>query len=561
MKNIYKITSIIIVLLLLNSACSEDFLEVENRTNLALSSFLRSATDVEYAVNSCYYGLSGRGMHGNQWYLLFNSYSDRIIFETEARDKITINSSDGGVSAMFQDLYIGLYRTSQTLAILNEREIPDLSAELKSRYKAEAYTLQAAYLFHLVTIFDQPYYYDETSVPGDPETVFPNGEREQFWDKIEDNLVTYRDSLPESYPETEIGKVTRGMANALLGKALLYKHYHYYARFGNEGSADDLADLATAREAFSNVMNGPYELVQPQEPLTNLDYIYAHHSNFCYVDLPSENNVYVGENTSESVWMIMYHDDYYNNLWLPAWMSAGHRNSEYFGAHPSSYRNHTIHPYMWLEWETSNPPAGFDRDPRAYSTCYLDGDILDFRPEASYYNAPYKSGLNNKPNASDRGITIPDQPTGEFGLKKYFFPVYNEGDAPLNSPTNRNYIRFADVLLMYAEVQFLTGDDGTGLEALNRVRRRVGMQDIAGLTAEAIIHERDVELCTEGHRFLDLIRWSFDSRTATPWEDIEWGIDENNSVNPFVVGKNEYLPIPLREIDLSRGELVQNPGW
>jgi hypothetical protein len=146
-------------------------------------------------------------------------------------------------------------------------------------------------------------------------------------------------------------------------------------------------------------------------------------------------------------------------------------------------------------------------------------------------------------------------------LKKYYFPVYFEEEAPYNAPTNRNYIRYADVLLMYAEVQYLLGDDGSGLAALNEVRQRVGMPDVGALTPQAIIHERDVELCTEGHRFLDLIRWSFDEEFATPWGDIEWGINSANTINPFEVGKNEYLPIPLREINLGRGTLEQNPGW
>ncbi len=562
MKNIYKYSPIILLFLLLSSSCSEDFLEVENRSNLALSSFFQTPKDVEFAVNSCYYGLSGRGMHGNGWYLLFNTYSDRILFETTNQDEMTINSSDGSVSAMFQDLYIGLYRTSLTIKTIKERAIPGLSTELKQRFLGECYTLQAAYLFHLVTIFDRPYYYDENSVPLDPETVFPNGEREQFWNKIEENLTIYRDSLPESYDAQQIGKVTKGMANALLGKAMLYKHYHYYARFGNDGSAEDIADLQTGKEAFQAVMDGPYELVQPKAPFTKLDYVYAHLSNFSYVDLPSENNIYPGEYTSESVWMIMYTNDFYINLYLPAWMAAGHRNSEYFSPHIASYKNHAIHPYMWLEFEEDNPPAGLDRDPRAYSTCYLDGDILDFRPEnTNYYNVGFKYITNIKSPAGARGISIPDQPTKEFGLKKYYFPVYYEADAPKNAPTNRNYIRLADVYLMFAETQYLLGDDGTGLTALNKVRSRMGMQPVDALTPQTIIHERDVELCTEGHRFLDLIRWSFDSEMATPWDQIEWGIDAMNSVNPFQVDKNEYLPIPIREIDLSHGELVQNKGW
>ena len=50
----------------------------------------------------------------------------------------------------------------------------------------------------------------------------------------------------------------------------------------------------------------------------------------------------------------------------------------------------------------------------------------------------------------------------------------------------------------------------------------------------------------------DLVRWS---QLDDPWVDIEAIIPS------FRKGKNEYLPIPLYEINLSRGSLKQNPGW
>ncbi len=565
MKKLFKSKYIpaLLVLLLISNSCSEEYLEVENKNQLAVSSFFKTQQDALFAINTCYYGLAGRGMHGLDWYFMFNSFEDRILFETPNMDEITINSTTGQVDRIFQDLCIGLFRTSSVIDNLLEREIPDLDEDLKQRYLGEAYALKAAYYFHLVTLFNKPFYYDEYSVPEDPNRVFPNADPVQFWDKILEDLEFAIDALPDTYPPSETGRVTKGMANALLGKALLYKHYHYYVRFGNKGSSSDIADLERAKEAFLDVMNsGIYSLVQPQEPKTRLDYIYAHLSNFSYVDLPSENNVYTGENTTESVWMIQYSDDRFQNGWLPAWQWTGHLNSHYFGAHFSSFRNHEIHPALWQEFETAGAPAGFDRDPRAYSTCYLDGDILDFRPDnEEYYNVAYKSGVNNKSIANNRGLNFPGQPSVGFGLKKYYFPVYYENNAPGNSPTNRNYIRYADVLLMYAEVMYLLGDDGSGLEALNEVRRRVDMPDIEALTTDAIIHERDVELATEGHRWLDLIRWSFDPEWGINWDELEWGINSANSVNPFVVGKHEYLPLPLREINLGRGALEQNPGW
>ena len=155
-----------------------------------------------------------------------------------------------------------------------------------------------------------------------------------------------------------------------------------------------------------------------------------------------------------------------------------------------------------------------------------------------------------------RGLDYADQPTVSFGMKKYYFPVYDEAgtSAPNNDPVNRNVIRYADVLLMYAEVMYLLGDDGSGLAALNEVRARVDMPPVAALSTEPIIHERDIELAFENHRWFDLVRWSFDA---------SWGIDWDALLGPgvFTVGKNEFLPIPIDEIDVNNGALKQNPGW
>jgi hypothetical protein len=293
----------------------------------------------------------------------------------------------------------------------------------------------------------------------------------------------------------------------MYGKAMLYKHYYYHVRFDDKNSSDDLAHLNKARLAFQSVMtSGEYDLIQPKEPKTRDDYIYALLSNSSFKNLPAGDNLYISENNAESIFEVQFadHKALDDNPWLPGYFGPGALFEQYYGANTTSYRNHEAHPALYYEFETEGAPEGFDRDPRCYASFYFDGDLMDFDP-ASQYHKGFVSGSNNKKIASARNLKIPSG-TQSLGIKKGHFPVYWDGlYAPFNDPVNQRIIRYADVLLMYAETMFILGDDGTGLNALNEVRRRVDMPDVTELTVESIIHERDIELAFEGHRWFDLI--------------------------------------------------------
>jgi len=106
---------------------------------------------------------------------------------------------------------------------------------------------------------------------------------------------------------------------------------------------------------------------------------------------------------------------------------------------------------------------------------------------------------------------------------------------------------------MYAEAEYhLNGSTPAAIDAINQVRVRAGMPGVTDVTPEVIIHERDVELGLECLRFHDLVRWSL---LPDPW------VDPVGMVSGYVAGKNEYLPIPIKEITHSEGLLEQNPGW
>ena len=561
MKNII-INTLILVTLLFSAGCSEDFLEVENKNALTDVSFYQTQNDFWMGLNSCYSPLADRGMYGLQFQLMNGTWEDRTLFETTNRDNLSIiSSSSGEVGAVWRAMYFGLYRTSDFLRKSYDRpDIEGFKEETRIKYEAEVRALRAMYYFHLVTYFKSPIYYDETpeTFPVDYNVNFTNGDPIQFWDKMEEDLefAIANLSRKSEYPDADLGRVTRGGANALLGKAMLYKYYHYHFRMGTEGGAEAQAELAIARDAFLDVMNsGEYELVMPKAPKTRKDYMMALLSNTAYLDVPSENNTYKSENNIESLWEVQYSDERIQGGWLPGWQWSGSLNTQYFSPHSNSYKNHEIHPDWFYACDSVGTPAGFDRDPRAYASCYLDGDTMHFDTENAYFRK-FNSFIHTKRIAVGRGLDHPGQPTVSFGMKKYYFPIYDEPgtSSPNNDPTNRKVIRYADVLLMYAEVMFLLGDDGTGLAALNQVRARVDMAPVPVLTRDAIIHERDIELAFESIRWNDLVRWSFDPA---------WGINWDEILGPgiFIEGRNEYFPIPLTEIDVNNGALKQNPGW
>jgi hypothetical protein len=128
-----------------------------------------------------------------------------------------------------------------------------------------------------------------------------------------------------------------------------------------------------------------------------------------------------------------------------------------------------------------------------------------------------------------------------------------------NSPNNYRMIRYADVLLMYAEALNGLGQTASAYQYVDRVRVRAGMRPLTvaapGLNQAAFLaqlkHERIVELSGESWRFADLARWG-DLGPALASRDPEF--------TNFKVGKHEWYPIPQSDIDLNPN-LTQNPGY
>lgn len=144
-------------------------------------------------------------------------------------------------------------------------------------------------------------------------------------------------------------------------------------------------------------------------------------------------------------------------------------------------------------------------------------------------------------------------------MVNYSVPLYgmSETNFQLNNTQDIILIRFADVLLMGAELECPQAQ-----AYFDRVRSRVNLPSKAA-TLDNIKEERRFELAFEGERYYDLLRWHDERLITENQTDIQIydrRVPRKKSVT-FRPETGGFLPIPLTEIQLSEGVLTQNPGW
>ena len=343
----------------------------------------------------------------------------------------------------WSELYQGVYRAN--LVIANVPGI-DMDQNLRDRLVAEAKFLRGYFYFQLVKTFGGVPLVTHVLSPS--EYCQPRATMEECWAQIEKDLIDAAAVLPEksAYGPDDMGRATKGAANALLAKACIFQ-----ARWSD---AQDRAAMVIDSKEY------------------DLEPNYA--DNF---KLSHENGI-------ESVYEIQH-------LYVPtsAYGDAneGQETSIYQGSRNATY---------FTGWGFDCPTQDFvnefePNDPRLKATVIFNGNII-------YEGTPVQQKADNSMS-----------PT-KMATRKYMLEYQSTVPDISNAPANWRAIRFADVLLFHAEAANENGDAASALTSLNRVRTRVGMPGVTttekSALRQAIYHERRVELGLEGHRFYDLVR-------------------------------------------------------
>jgi hypothetical protein len=532
MKNIKKRTIIIIkvLLIVIMTGCSEDFLETESIGQL--SNFWKTKADANLGLTAVYDVLQENFIIAER-----NSQNDASIREWECFTDNSMNAflyqnfngiKTGALTAndiysvsnIWRVLYKGVFRANQVIAYVPE--IADLDDVTKNRLLAQAKFLRAYFYYNLIVGWDDvplilaPQTLEETSVPKSLAL--------DVYNQIVTDLVEAEVELPATWTG-EYGRVTKGAANAMLARVYLYG----YGYLGVTDAAQKAADAAK-----KVIDSGLYQLF----------------SSYSALFTPTN------ERSREVIFSIRFSQD------------LGGNNTEGFSGSFNEMPQSNNQPLPNL----ANDFYCTDGRPITQSPLYNAAQYWlnrDPRWDATLvYNT--ERWLTNR---SPFTIGPANRRTG-YSIDKYV--VSDNTVAADNNGQDFYVLRYSDVLLMYAEALIETNQNFTAARAaIDQVRARVNMPSITNSEeARGIVidqtslrdilrHERRVELAFECTRFPDVKRWGI-MQTAYNNSRNDRKVGTTNLILTGIVTtitpRNLVLPIPQRELDVNNN-LIQNPAW
>ncbi len=512
MKNTVKI-SFVYFLIFLFAGCNKDYITIDNPTKITASDSWKTEKDAWLAVVATYSALSLEGTY-RQWY----------PFVWEARSDMSSNELNWQLFNVYPKFILqdrnmlhevwahhfqGISRANQVLAYV---PAINMDAAKKERFLAEAKFLRSLFYYNLSILYGNPPLILEPIV--DPQYRPANATNAEVLAQVVTDLKNCLPLLPATVPDNELGRVTKGGAQALLAKTYLLQK-----------------DFVNAEETLKEIINsGLFDLT----------------SDF------GDNFKHTTEFNKESVFEISMSDMFNTDFWAQYTQTPplGDRSASYLTPKTVGSEESACHPNIWFLNQFTDTTVDGKTDPRKAMTILYDTAQIYFGKKGKEVGVSTDTAGNLQP----------------YIYYKKYTNWYWKTVETTSSPINRRLIRYADILLLYAECLNENGKTSDAYQFIDKVRDRVNVVSLTlqkpGLSKEEmkkqIEHERIVELGGEGLRWVDLYRWGFlDSQTyldTLKKHDYEFGY------KPFRPGLDKWLPIPPLDLSLN-SNLIQNKGW
>lgn len=516
-KIIYWNLSVLLAVIMLGC---DDGLEFTPTGSVTEDIYWQRASDAETAVNAAYAELDDLTM-----VLQLDGVTDiayragsgpGTLHDVTAGNIVASNSA---ITGIWNRYWRGVRKANDVITNINQVELGD--PELLERVEAEARFLRAYFYTQLTTLWgDVPLITEPLNI-NDHVGRTNKDEVVSFIISELDQIINNH-SLPISYSGNNIGRATYGAALALKARVALRNEM-----------------WATARDAAQEVMNlGVYELYPDYQELFMRE----------------------GQNSSEIIFDRQYTE-------------AGNTYNAFAYSASSIGGNSIVEPihnfYQKFEFDgPQNPDDPYENiDPRWDYTVYYTGSPI--RSGAAVYDSRPTSSTADRVNSTEASTQH------GYNLRKWVdYDAYSGN--PSNGSTNMILIRYADVLLMYAEAKVELGElDQSVYDALNQIRQRpsVEMPLIEGPHSqeelrEIVRNERVVELGFEGLRLYDMNRWRIGEEKEGEVfgahfrdENGDWYLQSIGFTRSFNPNRDYLWPIPSSEMNTNTAITENNPGY
>ncbi|MBJ7880122.1 RagB/SusD family nutrient uptake outer membrane protein [Gelidibacter salicanalis] len=537
MKKIKNISlfSFFLFLLTYTSCSEEEFLEEINPNAITTETFWATEKNFNAALTTVYGALQFQSISGGSLqydYVRGDIAGTESWYRPYAFRNLTYNDGIYYVSDKWNELYVGIFRANQVIEYIQEADDSKFSGNSKLEIEAQARFLRAFFYFEVAHNYGGAVLRTQVS---DESLPFSSIEEVTNTVIIPD-LEFAQNHLPKSWDASSLGRVTWGSAKSLLGKVYLF----------NE-------NWQMASDMFEEVINSGIYALTPK-----------------IMDNFTDEN----EFNSESIFEVAYSaelnpgasgdavDDSPTESGAEASTIASAIGQLSFGGYNTVLPSYYLHELFWYdEIDPTNPinNSGNLQSKR------MNASIVPLNGEGLYY-----------------GLKINQRPGWGFGQSAYVKKYTNwyhlsAEDSNNRSGINFRHIRLADVYLMYAETLIKnTGDYSNAIIYIDKVRKRAGVKTIqkyldensntfpqlhvsaqvhgvhpmVSPTSETIMThlqrvERPLELCFEGHRWKDLVRWGIVDKVFSELREDE--IWRENNLDLLQLNNNGIAPLFIRE--------------
>lgn len=581
MKNIKLLLAGIFATILI-AGCSDDFLEYEPEGVLSNEN-VATAENAEALVVAAYAGIANDDMVGpltNMWvygsvrsddaYKGGGGRGDVDIVDRYEQYNLTIADDplDWMGPRTWTNYYKAISRANFALKVIND--IPDAEYANKAIRQGELRFLRAHSHFMLKLLFKKIPYITEELTQDEIIKVSNDVDNDALWNTIADDFIFAYDNLPQS--QDQVGRADKNAAAAYLAKLRLYQAYEQ-----NDTHAVTNINMSRLQEVidYANDVTGALEADYGNNYLDGFD-------NGSESIWAAQFSINDGTTVSRVSFVTGLNSPHGTGLYgCCGFHLASHNMVNAFKTDASglplldTFNDSNIFDVVDANGETALA-AGITLDPRIDHTVGIPGRPFKYR------NTVNTTGdmIYNFSWARDPGVY------GYFGnMKEQQAPdcgCYVKEGPFVGTSKNVDFIRYADVLLFKAEALIQLDQVDAGVQIINQIRRRAkestqrqmdaGASNVynvgeyaMGMSKDdafkALMFERRLEFGMEGPRFFDLVRWGMAEQVLNAYLAVEKTRKDFLTNANFTAGRDEYYPIPQREIDFTGGLYIQNPGY